>query len=382
LIEDEILSKTKMETTPHPGKFISREVTDVIRTFAADAEQLGELHPMQLAQIYQHRFFHLFVPKEKGGLELSLPEGLRIEESLSWADGSTGWTVTLCAGANWFIGFLSPNAANEIFYDQKACLAGSGKPSGKAKIIGDNFEITGKWKYVTGAPHATIFTANCIIEDEQRQDLEGSNEGPMTMAFWFKRQEVMIHRDWDAMGMIATASHSIEVNHLRVPKTRTFIIEAGHSYLNLPIYKFPFLQFAESTLAVNVSGMAICFLDLLGEKLNKDLVAGAEDSHDFLAKEKLQEARLELDEGRTKFYATAEEAWKHLIENGTINDDLLQKLSNDSIRLSSSARRAVDELFPYCGMEGANNHSSLNRVWRNLHTASQHVLLRNGQSLA
>ena len=40
------------------------------------------------------------MPKENGGLGMSMPEGLRMEETLAWTDGSTGWTVTLCAGAS------------------------------------------------------------------------------------------------------------------------------------------------------------------------------------------------------------------------------------------------------------------------------------------
>ena len=74
-----------------------------LRHWSVASEQLRKLHPEQLSLIYKQNWFNMYVPKEFGGLALSLPAGLRLEESLAWADGSLGWTVTLCSGANWFI---------------------------------------------------------------------------------------------------------------------------------------------------------------------------------------------------------------------------------------------------------------------------------------
>src|SRR5260221_7354589 len=133
-----------MKKVAHPSSFIAPALSAIVRGSSSGAEQLGRLHPKQLSLIYAQRWFNLFVPIEYGGLELSLPEGLKIEEGLAWADGSTGWTVTLCSGANWFIGFLKKS--QEIFNNDRTCLAGSGYPSGIAKITSRGYEITGRWK--------------------------------------------------------------------------------------------------------------------------------------------------------------------------------------------------------------------------------------------
>lgn len=238
-----------MQLLTHPTKLISPEITARIKHHSADAEKLGELHPEQLKIIYEQNWFHLFVPKEYGGLELDLPEALQLEESLARIDGSLAWTVTLCAGANWFIGFLQKDVAKEIFSDTKACLAGSGKPSGIAKAVANGYEITGFWKYATGAPHATLFTANCLIERNGSLLVNGNGE-PMMRSFWFKKEEVIIHNDWNCIGMIATASHSFEVKQLWVPEERVFTIDREQRFHHHPVYRFPFLQFAETTLAV------------------------------------------------------------------------------------------------------------------------------------
>lgn len=88
-----------MKTLKHPSEFIEPLLTSAIRNTAAEAEQLKQLHPAQLQIIHEQKWFQLFVPKQFGGMELRLPEALRLEEAIAWKDGSVGWTVTLCAGA-------------------------------------------------------------------------------------------------------------------------------------------------------------------------------------------------------------------------------------------------------------------------------------------
>src|SRR5690606_14253902 len=104
----------------------AERVVKQLRGFSNRAEADGVLTPEQLAIIYDRRWFKLFVPRRLGGLELSLPEAVRLEEELAWIDGSLGWTVTLCAGANLFVGyvgqFVDHPVAEAVFADTAACL--------------------------------------------------------------------------------------------------------------------------------------------------------------------------------------------------------------------------------------------------------------------
>lgn len=340
----------------HPSQFIAKEISTAIRNGSAEAEALKQLPPEVLNIIYKQNWFNLFVPKDHGGLGLSLTDGLQIQEALAWADGSTGWTVTLCSGANYFIGFLSPEATKKIFNHPHVCLAGSGHPSGVAKTTKDGYKINGRWKYATGAPHATVFTAVCIIENEA---------GKKEQAFWFYKDEVIIHKDWNPMGMIATASHSFEVKDLTVPSDRLFIIDPSYAILPHPIYQYPILPFAEATLAVNMAGMAMHFIDLAKDMLQQKKIA----------ENKATEAEHRLNKERILFYEIIGQSWNELTINKSIQQQLLKKLSDTSRNLAATARRQVDELFPYCGLIAATTSSPINRVWRDLHTASQHPLL-------
>ena len=317
----------------HPSEFISKELVDTIRDTALEAEKLKRLHPSQLKIILEQKWFQLFVPKIYGGLELSLPEALRLEEALAWTDGSVGWTVTLCGGAGWFIGFLEQEIILDVFNGPGVCIAGSGKAAGTAKRVGDGYEITGYWDHATGANYATAFTANCIVEAEGEQVIQ---------PFLFLRDEVTIHQNWNSMGMIATGSHSFEVSRLYVKSNRGFHIGGEYAKLPHPDYQYPFLAFAETTLAVNMSGMAMCFLDLCATLPH------------------LENAREKLEEARRLFYEAV---------------PLLKDISLASRKLASAARHVVNEMYPCCGLRAADPDTEINRIWRNIHTAGQHSLL-------
>lgn len=360
----------------HPSLQLQPEWISVIREHSAVAEKAGKLQPEQLTVIYQQQWFKMLVPMVYGGLELSLPNEVRLIEAISWADGSMGWAVTLCAGAGWFGGFLDAGLSSEIFAGEQVCLAGSGAPGGTAAITAGGYLINGSWKYASGALHATHFTANCIVCDDNGPVLNADGEKTIK-AFLFKSNEVNVLPAWNYMGMMATGSHSFEVKDVQVPASRAFIIDADFAVIDNPLYTYPFHQLAEATLAVNLSGLAIHFIDLC-----KDVFAEKRKIKDLRGS---QEAELDdvytgavaqLNETRTAFYAAVDRSWAGFVANDVaLLPDSLKAVSQTSRKLAKVSRQVVNRLYPYCGLIAASTSSDINRVWRDLHTASQHALL-------
>src|SRR5215217_9224405 len=106
----------------HPSKYINPRYVEVIRNNAAAAEQLGMLNGAGLEIVYKENWFRLLVPAIYGGHEITMPDLVRLQEAISWTDGSAGWVVTLCSGAGWFGGFINAEAASEIFDAENVCL--------------------------------------------------------------------------------------------------------------------------------------------------------------------------------------------------------------------------------------------------------------------
>jgi alkylation response protein AidB-like acyl-CoA dehydrogenase len=368
----------EIKETLHPATFIDLELVAAMRSYTAEAEKLKSLHPKQLDIIYEQKWFKLFVPKMYGGLELSLPEALKIEEALAWTDGSLGWTVTLCGGANWFVGFIDPSIAKDIFSDEKACLAGSGKISGTAKVVDGGYEISGHWYYATGSTHATAFTTNCTIKKDGEL-LKNSDGKLLIKSFVLPKENIELRKSWEYIGMAATASNSFVVDKVQVSDNRTFTIDKKYSVIDLPIYEYPFLNFAEATLAANNAGMAYRFLDLYEELV----LEKADDLYVRLLTQNavlyLEDVKQQFKKARQDFYTAVQQSWDAYLQKDISLTDKLQALSTTSRILARNSRVLVDELYPYCGLDAAIPTAEINRVWRNLHTVTQHPLLLDYQ---
>ena len=108
--------------------------------------------------------------------------------------------------------------------------------------------------------------------------------------------------------------------------------------------------------------MAARFIDLYGK----------------IGSERTKESQKQLQDLRQSFYETVEASWAPCRAERPIPAELLKEVSEKSRKLAAGARGLVDELYPWCGLAAADRDTEINRVWRNLHTASQHSLLTFG----
>jgi len=353
---------------PHPSAFVSPTLASALRDTAREAEELGDLHAGQWEIFFKNGWLDTLVAREYGGKELPLPQVLKLEEGISWADGSAGWIATLCSGAGWFSGFMDPEIARIVCHTPRACIAGSGAATGTAERKEDGYEVRGYWNYASGALHATAFTANCMIVEDGNPVMTAEGE-PVIRPFVFHRDEVIIHRTWHAMGMVATGSHAFEVTRRLCPFDRCFEVDTAAPRINRALYRYPFDQLAQQTLAVNLSGMAIRFLDLARELATLKSRQPLEQVTE-VAVQKMVRAR-------DMFYEVAAHVWEQCERGVPVPSRVLTKASDVSLTLTRAAREAVHIVFPFCGLTAADTRQEVNRVWRNFLTAGQHAIFQS-----
>jgi alkylation response protein AidB-like acyl-CoA dehydrogenase len=347
-----------------------------IRQHAAAADTGGFLEPVQQALIHRRGWLRMLAPRAAGGMELPLPEVVRLEEEIAAADGSMGWVVTLCAGAGWFAGFLPPELARHIIGTRRVCLAGSGAPTGYAEREGEGYRITGRWDYASGAPMATHFTLNAILR-ENGQPLRDEHGAPRIRAFVVPAVQVSVVPTWHSIGMRASASHSYSIQEQWVPASHSFMIDAAHATAPGPLYRFPFYPLAYITLAANLAGMARHFVELARDAITrrKHAMSGQPLLERPEVERLLREAGAQLAAARAAAYALLDGAWAHIEAGREVPAGEITALQDAALAMVAAARAAVDGLYPYCGLYAANVHSTINRVWRDFHTATQHSLL-------
>ena len=331
------------------------EALTVLARHAPTAEACGHLHPEQFEVLHSQRWLQAFVPASYGGLQQPLPKVLPLLEAVAWADGSAGWVLTLCSGAGWFGGFLDPALARQVF-GPKALLAGSGAASGAATFLpGGSFAVTGRWAHATGAPQATLLTANARLPDGT------------VRAFAFFPQEIQLHNNWSTIGLRATASHGFSVA-ITLPAERAFDLNPADARLSDPLYQYPFLPLAEATLAVTLGGMALRFLhELYGLLSRKKHFSGV----DWLA----VAGHSDLLASQADALHKARRALMQAVATSWPAGRATAGVSTAARQLAHTARWVTDVLYPYGGLAAANPETAMSRSWRDLHTATQHALL-------
>lgn len=302
--------------------------------------------------IAEENLWNIWVPKEFGGLELSFTEGLKKLQSLARLDGSLGWTVTLCSGANYFIGNLQSGTAKEIFAEP-AIFGGSGGMFGTAEKLGENYKLNGTWRYATGAPYLTHFTLNAkIIENGKEQTNDDGS--PKFLSFVIPANQVSVIEDWNTMGLKASATHSFEVKDVLVDERYSFIY--NNFYLQQPVFKIHFSVFADLTLWVNYIGMAE---HLLGEASLQD-------------KPEWKDLKQAINLANQEAFDIAKHIEILTGKEEAIPETLINEIHQTAVDSVREISKAVIALYPHLGVKASRENHVLNQIFRDYFTATQH----------
>ncbi|HTJ13829.1 MAG TPA: hypothetical protein VL547_17455 [Dinghuibacter sp.] len=333
---------------PHDiGRVIAPDVLVRIRSEAAPSEALGRLTPAAFSILVEQGWLRLLIPRSVGGLEFDLPSLLELQEAASWADGSFGWVLALCGGAGFFAGFVEYDVALSLFGRPDVCAAGTGFPAGTANPEPGGYRVSGHWRYASGAPQATLYTANCRIDSPSGD--------PVVRAVIMMPDQVRLSDGWQSLGLRATASQDMIVADAYIPAARTFTVDKPFPHAQGPLYHYPFLQQAEAVLSVTMLGMARHFLDLFAERKMPAVY---------------EAASADLVRIRSEYYTAVRASWA-----SPTDEALLAGVGRVARTAAATVLRCADALYPYGGMEMMRMGAEINRVWRDIHTASQHTLL-------
>lgn len=339
-----------------------------IKERGLEIEELGRLPEDVLEVIYEHQLFKLFTAKELGGKDLDLLEGMKVFQQMSALDGNFGWLVTIGTGGNAFIPTLNQAACEKIYSPRNAVIAGSGYPTGTAKKMDGGYSVTGQWKYCSGADYATTFTMNCFVEHDGVRTDE-------IISCSVERDQVEVLNDWRAMGLKATASHTIRVQNTWVPQEATFQLGTIKNKYESAVHSFPFGTFAEASF------LSVC-LGITENFLEETSILVKQRNHDPNRTERmgalqflLMQQQKHFKQLEKQFYSILNGYWQKHQEGHKLAEEELQQFSRLSKDIAAACVDIANNLIRRLGMDAITETSSINRIWRNLYTAAQHGFL-------
>ena len=340
-----------------------------------DAER--QLPPELAAKMARHNLFGLYVPKALGGPELDPLTAFRVVETIGRADGSAGWCVFNGTALTAAVARLSPAAALELFGDPPEILgSGSARPEGAATVTEGGYLINGRWNYLSGIDHSTTLFLNCRLLDANGAPLLNDDGSPQLRVAVVPVASGTVIDNWTTLGMRGTASNDCEYADVFVPAHHTYA-RGDAAYYEGPLYNPPqnALLLSWTLSAANALGMARGALDAFHYLATG---AGTTNSPTLLRDRAyvqitLGECEAIHDAARTFVLDAVGAMWDAQV-NG--RPDLADRALRTRLAVTHAIRRSVDvvdNLFNVAGTNAIHRATGIERFFRDLHVAGQHI---------
>jgi alkylation response protein AidB-like acyl-CoA dehydrogenase len=336
--------------------------------YFGEAEQLARLPAAIYGPLLDEGFFRLWIPLANDGLELPLPDALRIYEAAAAIDGSVGWAVMIGAGGGMFAAWLPSQGAQELFGPPQAVVAGSGSPSGLAERVSGGYRVRGAWRFASGAHYASVFTAACVVT-AGGTPVQTAAGVPLVRAMSIAPADVRILDTWDPIGMRGTGSHDFEVHTAFVPEHHSFSVLTDAARETGPLYQLPFNVLTELPVSAVGLGIARHALREFAQTLPAHVAAGAGSPAVSM---RFAQAQAALEQAAAVVGSLAQEAWQTVSQGAKLNAAQLARITASCCVSQERLRQALGELASVAGMRAIDRRSNFSRAWRDLQSLGAH----------
>ena len=321
-------------------------------------EVVGELKNLDILRAY--------VPAIYGGPEYSPFATMSIIEALSAADGATGWCATIGSLTSHISGCLPAGAAEEIFGPADAAVCGAYAPSGRGVARRDgSYDVSGRWAWGSGSSFANWMTGGSINDDGTARHM------------FFRSGDLTIHDTWDSNGLRATASHDFSVYDVHVPVGYSVDLAAARPQVDAAISRMPlFVLFSGGVASVmlGVATRAIEELSLLAQT-KKPVQSSKTLAQSALAQVDVARAEAGVRSARSFLHDSIRTAWEAVVRGDRVELETRLQARLAATNAGEQACSAVDLCYKAGGGTAVYATSPLQRCFRDVHTASAHVMV-------
>jgi alkylation response protein AidB-like acyl-CoA dehydrogenase len=335
----------------------ARAAAERVAPLAARIEAERRLPAEAVAALVDVGVFKLFVPRELGGQEASVTTLVAVLEALAHGDGALGWCAMIGATSSLMCGFLPEAVAREVFAPAGVTACGVFAPVGRATPVDGGFRVSGRWPFASGCEHSAWRMGGAIVGDRV--------DDPRSMLF--RAEDTRVVDTWDTSGLRGTGSHDLEVDDVFVPAERSFSLlhdrprGLGH---------VPFFGALAAGVAAVALGIARSAIDTLVAVARAKHPLGAKRSiaHRELVQLAVARAQAKVQAGRAFLDAAVANAAAATLETRA-------QLRLAACHATSEAAAAVDLMYEAAGATSIYSKSPLQRCFRDVHVATQHIMV-------
>ncbi|MGH7878038.1 MAG: hypothetical protein ACREQD_00925, partial [Candidatus Binataceae bacterium] len=126
------------------------------------------------------------------------------------------WLYGIMGIHQWWGSYAEPQLQDELWGDNpNRVFADSFNPTGKAELANGGFRLKGRWGFQSGLPWSEWSAVGAITPFE-------AGAPPEYLMLFVPKRDYRIVDDWHTVGLRGSASASIEVEDVFVPRYRAF----------------------------------------------------------------------------------------------------------------------------------------------------------------
>lgn len=356
----------------------ARGFVDELRERSDEIEAARRL-PRDISDRFaQAGFYRTCVPAVYGGLESPPADTARMIETLATGDASAGWCAFIGATSGSALAGVPEATAPEIFATPETLICGVFAPRGRAEREGDGYRVNGRWQWGSGTQNADWILSGCLLHRDG--ELEKTRGGaPRAHMVLVPAKEVRLLDTWHVSGLCGTGSTDFEIVDVHVPEARV----VGYHGAQAPptaLSAFPQFGLLGLGIAAVTLGVARAAIDALVDVAGGKKPAGSRRTLAERASTQIDVAEGEalLRSARAFFYETVEAAWDAACETGELTLEHRKDLRLSNTHAARSCARVVDLMYNLGGGTSVYRTSPLQRMFRDVHVATQHMMVATG----
>ncbi|BET45126.1 MULTISPECIES: acyl-CoA dehydrogenase family protein [Actinomycetes] len=351
---------TSARTTAEPALAVDK-LCNLAAQHAETADRVGRLSPEVTGSLRETGFARHFVGARWGGTEGSFADLTEAVVALGRECAATSWCASLSAYSARFACHLPHEGQRALWSGgPDTMIATALMPGGRADAVDGGWRLTGRWSYVSGVDFADWVLLCAAV---------GSGDGPSRLRFFaLPRGECTVHQDWDSVGMRATASHTVVVDSATVPDHLTFDRDAMVTGLNAhsdaSAHNVPFQAVGGLTFIAPVIGAGTGALRAFAAGLTGRRRTAANESALVRASGRVDAARHLVEENT------------RVLDGRLFTPDHMARNERNATFAAEAVREAVGLLVAAAGTTGLGSRHPLQRLWRDITSATSHVALQ------
>lgn len=351
-------------------------IVAALRETDAESESMRRLSDDAVALLHEAGLTRLVAPAAFGGNQLSPRALVEAERIVAHGSPAASWVLMVCSAHSFIAGRLPFEGQLEVFGSDPGMLI-PGVPSRQgtcAKAEG-GYVLDGRWAFASGVDHGDwVMVGSRGVRNDAGEPSQG-------MIVVVPKDEITIDDTWFTLGMRGTGSKDVVFDQVFVPEHRAVPMAAAGlgtvEGVDIPLYRLPISATLATMLCGSLVGMSELGLELFLDQTRsrRDAYAGHEKAQSVGLQRRVAEASAEVNHAWILVQQNCDLLEAAMDQERPMPVEARARVRWNAAYAAELCRRSSDRLFAGAGANAARDDNTLQRVFRDLNTATHHAIV-------